>query len=239
MKARIIILSLLGLSIVAFVAAAVWLYSSMDMLVKTAIETYGPEITQVPVRVGAVRLAPVDGQGEIRDLMLGNPRGFTAPAAIKAGVISLRVDPASLTRDVILVREVVIQSPDVSYETLSSGNNLETIQKNIEAYVARLTGGKQDTSGPKKKFIIEDVYIRGGHVSITTPYTAGRTLSSSLPDLHLRDVGKHTNGATAGDVARQIWDALLKSAANSASRLGGAISSGTRSAVDSIRKLFK
>jgi len=238
MKIRKFILLSVAVVIVAIVAASFWAYNSLDSLVQAAMEKYGSEITQVSVKVAAVRLAPASGEGEIKGLVLGNPKGFTTDSALKVGAISLRIDPASLTRDVVVIREVVIQSPQVTYES-GDGNNLETIQKNIEAYVTRMTGGKKDETGPTKKFIIENVYIRDGQVTIKTPLTLGKTLSSGIPDLHLRDVGKRSNGATAGEVAGQVWQALLRSTGNVASKIGGAISDGARGAVDSVKRLFK
>lgn len=239
MKIRNTILTVVAVLVVALAAAAFWAYRSLDSLVLAAIEKYGPEITQVSVKVSGVRLAPVSGEGQISGLVLGNPKGFTTDSALKVGAISLRIDPASFTKDVVIIREVVIQSPQITYESGSAGNNLETIQKNIESYVARLTGGKKDDSGPKKKFVIENLYIRDARASINTPLTLGKTLSSGIPDLHLRDIGKRSNGATAGEVVGQVWQALLRSTGNVVSKIGSAISEGAKSAVDSVKKLFK
>ena len=239
MKLRHPILIAVGVVVLAVAGGLLWLYSSLDSLVKTAIEQYGPEITQVSVQVARVTLAPTDGKGSIQGLRLGNPKEFSTGTSLKAGEISLQVDPASLASDVIVIREVVIQSPEVTYESSQAGNNLETIQKNVEAYVARLGNGKKADSAPKKKFIIENLYIRDGRVNVNTALTAGKTLSSGIPNLHLRDIGKKSNGATAGDVTKQVWDALVRSTGSAVSSVGGAIKNGAKSIVEGAKRLFK
>ena len=170
---------------------------------------------------------------------MGNPKGFTTELALKVATIRLRMDPTSVASDVVLIHEVTIQSPDVTYESGAAGNNLESIQKNIESYVARFSGGKKDDSAPKKKMIIENLYIRDARVNVNTALTIGKTLSSPVPDLHLRDIGKREGGASPGEVMKQVWGALMRSTGNVASKIGGAISEGARSAVESVKKLFK
>lgn len=233
------LLGLLGAVLIIAAGAAFWLFNSLDALVQAGIEKFGPEVTQVSVKVGSVRLDPANGEGEIGGLRLGNPKGFKTESALKVGTIRLRMDPSSVARDVVVIHEVIIQSPEVTYESGAAGNNLETIQKNIEAYVARFSGGKKDDSAPKKKLIIENLYIRDAHVNINTALTIGKSVSSPVPDLHLRDVGKREGGASPGEVMKQVWGALMRSTGNVASKIGGAIGDGAKSAVEGVKKLFK
>lgn len=230
---------LLGAVLIIVAGAAFWLFNSLDALVQAGIEKFGPEVTQVSVKVGGVRLDPANGEGEITGLRLGNPKGFKTEAALKVGTIRLRMDPTSVAKDVVLIHEVIIQSPDVTYESGAAGNNLETIQKNIESYVAQFSSGKKDDSASKKKLVIENLYIRDAHVNVNTALTLGKTVSSPVPDLHLRDIGKREGGASPGEVMKQVWGALMRSTGNVVSKIGGAISDGAKSAVEGVKKLFK
>jgi len=233
-------LALAGMALLVLLAGGVyWLSQSMDGLVKTGIEKYGPVVTKVPVKVAAVEIKPVDGGGAIRGLEIGNPSGYKTPVALKAGEIRLAIDPATLAKDVVVVREVVIQSPVVNYEAGSSGNNLEAIQKNIEAYVASMSSDKRDAGAPKKKLVIENLYIRDAKVSLTSAMTLGSTVTASLPDLHLRGIGRKSNGATADEVVQQVWGALVRSTGNVASRAGNAIMEGGKSVIEGAKGLFR
>lgn len=233
------LLGLLGAVLIIVAGAAFWLFNSLDALVQAGIEKFGPEVTQVSVKVGSVRLDPANGEGEISGLRLGNPKGFKTESALKVGTIRLRMDPTSIAGEVVLIHEVIIQSPDVTYESGAAGNNLETIQKNIESYVARFSGARKDDAAPKKKLVIENLYIRDARVSVNTALTIGQTVSSPVPDLHLRDIGKREGGASPDEAMKQVWGALVRSTGNVVSKIGGAITEGAKSAVDSVKKLFK
>ena len=37
------------------------------------------------------------------------------------GIVSVKIDPASVTSDVILVKEIVIAKPEITYESASGG----------------------------------------------------------------------------------------------------------------------
>jgi hypothetical protein len=230
---RKILLPAAALVLLALIGGLWWLYGSKDALVKAAIEKFGPEITGVGVTVRAVHLEPADGKGTISGLAMGNPKGFDAPHALQLGEMRLAIDGASLTKDVIVIKEVVLQSPEITYQRADGQSNLDAIQKNVDRYVAKLSGGKKDDDGPKKKFIIENLYVRDGKVHF------GTTASLPLPDVHLRDVGKKSGGASAGDVVKSAWDAILHGATNLASRAGHAIQEGAKSVIDGAKSLFK
>jgi hypothetical protein len=74
--------ALVLLALVALVAIGVyWAYNSLDVIVKVALEHYGPDVTGVDVKVGAVTISPRDGRGSVKGLELGNPPGFSASRA--------------------------------------------------------------------------------------------------------------------------------------------------------------
>jgi len=226
MKTRNVVFSLAVVLLLAAGGGAWWLLTSLDGLVKQAIERWGPEITGVAVRVGSVSIKLKDGSGTIRGLFVGNPKGYSAPHALTLGEMRLTLDAASVTKDVVLVRELLLVAPDVVYERGPGGDNLSVIQKNVEAWVAKNAGEKKADAGPGKKFVIENVVIRDGKAHF------GTALASPIPDLHLHDVGKKTNGATAGEAVKQVWGAMLHNVTNLAARAGSAIG-------ESVKKLFK
>jgi len=219
--------------LVIVVGALWWVYASKDELVREAIEKYGPEIVAAPVSVKQVKLDPLEGKGRIAGLRIGNPKGYSAPDALKLGEMRLTLDPASVTKDVIVVKELVLVAPDVTWERANGLSNVEAIQKNIDAYVARTLGPSEKKSdAPAKKFVIEHLYVKDAKVHY------GTALSMPLPDLHLRDIGKKSNGATAGEVAKQTWDAIAHGAMNLASRAGTAVKDGAQSVVKGVKGLF-
>lgn len=225
MKTRHKLLSAFVLVLLLAAGGAWWLFASLDGLVKQAIERWGPEITGVAVKVEGVKIEVAEGRGAIRGLVLGNPKGFQAPHALRLAEMRLTLDPASVTKDVVVIRELVLAAPELTYERGQGSDNMTVIQKNVDAWVAKHAGAKK-SEGPAKKFVIENLRVRDGKAQL------GTTLSVPMPDLHLRDVGKKSGGATAGEVVKGVWDAMLRSVTNLASRAGSAIKEGWN-------KLFK
>ena len=233
MKLRNVVLAGTAVVVVAAAGALWWLYASRDALVKAAIERYGPELTGVTVKVKAVRLEPAEGKGAILGLEIGNPRGFKTPRALALGEMRLAIDFSTIASDVVHLKEVVLEAPAITYERGGGSDNMTVIQKHIESEVAKLSGPKKADSGPGKKFVIDNLYVRNAKVSY------GDSATLPLPDLHLRDVGKKSNGATAGEIVKSVWDALARSVTGLASRAWSGIKEGGKSVIEGARGLFK
>jgi len=199
-----IVAAVAALAVVALVAAGVWLYLSLDHVVKRAIEKYVPEILQATVELDEVKLSPADGAGTLRGLRIGNPKGFRAPHAATVGTIALAIDPTTVVKDVVLVRRIAVQRPSITYEPGAKGGNFDVLQRNVERYV----GAGGDAKGGRR-LIVESLIIRGARVTYAPQVGRGTaTISFDLPDIQLRDVGKSRGGVTPGELAKIIVDAL-------------------------------
>ena len=241
-----IILSLAALVLVLVAAAGIWLYSSLDSLVLAAIEKYGSEMMQTTVKVGQVKISPTDGSGAIGGLRIGNPKGFKTEHALSAGSIELGVDLGSLTRDVVVIRKIAVQAPDINYETSDAGNNVDVIQKNVQDYVTR-TVGKSDSAAkdkqPAKKLIVDSLSIRDAKVSYAPALLQGKSITLSLPNIELRNIGRAKGGVTSGELASEIVAALkgqlVHTVAQSVTGAAGAAVDATKSVGSKIKGLFK
>lgn len=215
-----------GIVVVIVVAAVAFLASNLDSIVTKAIETLGPEMTGVTVKVSKVGIGLTEGRGEIGGLVVGNPKGYKEPHAFRLGSIRLVLDPATVTKDVIVIRELTIEAPDMIYEKGPGGSNVEAIQRRVDEYVKTNFGGadkaKKGEATPGKRFIIENLQIRNGKVRIAG--VAGKAAEVALPPVGLRDVGKSRGGMTGGEIAsiivKQMTDAIASSAARALAQEG-------------------
>ena len=232
---------LVGVAILLIVlgGAAYWLYSSLDSIVKTAIEKYGSEITQVAVSVNAVALSPTDGKGEVKGLRGGNPKGFRTPHAVSVGAIELAVAPASLTGDVVLIRKIAIASPRISYEAGSGDkSNFDVIQQNVDRSLGK--GKKEkDKSSPEQKMIVEHLLIRDIKVTYSPILLEGKGFEISLPDIELRDIGKAKGGVTSGELVKVVTDALMTRMTRAITNSLKGTADITKSVTDGVKGLFK
>lgn len=211
--------------VAAIVILVVFVFSSLDGLIKAGVETYGTEITQASVTLESVEIDITSGQGALAGLVVGNPKGFQTPSAFKLGRISITIDTSTVTSDPVVIKEIVITKPEITYELGPGGNNIDTIQKNVNAYMAKFGGGKSaepeakgDSEGPK--LIIRHLYIRGGTVNVSAAILKGKKMSAPLPDIHLTDIGGKKKGATPGEVAEKILTSISKGASGAVSGIG-------------------
>lgn len=226
-----------GVGVAVIIGAVAWLASSLDSIVKSAIERFGPEITGVAVKVGSVSISATDGKGAIRGLILGNPRGFKAENALKLGEISMTVDPATLTGSVVVIKELVINAPEITYEKAGNTTNLDAIQRNVDRYVKAHSSPAEKKS--ETRMIIENLYIRDGRITLTGGLLGESTMTTSLPMVHLRDVGRKSNGATAGEVTKQVMGAMVGGVTRAAGAAAESIKKGAGSAADTVKGWFK
>jgi uncharacterized protein involved in outer membrane biogenesis len=193
-----------GVIVILLVVAIYLLYSSLDAIVEAAIEKYGSEITQTRVRLDGVEISPTTGEGSLRGLSVANPKGFETAHAFELGEIKLALDLGTLTQDVIVIKEIVIDKPVVTYELTAGGTNIGALQKNVQAYAGpaeQAPEGEADAGGPK--LVIRNLYVRGGEVAVRAPML-DQPQKARLPDVHLTNIGSATGGATPGEVAKLV-----------------------------------
>ncbi len=189
----------------------VYIWSSLDDLVKEAIETFGSEATGTQVSVSDVKITLKTGQGEVRDLRVGNPAGFSAPDIFELGMISIRIDPTTLTRNPIIIDEIIIRSPSVFYEINKSGiSNVDVLKKNLRPAGRGEQTADKSTDEGKVKMIIRNLLVEDGKATVRVAALGEKVQTIKLPPIRLIDVGKKSGGATAAEIARILSRKLLK-----------------------------
>jgi len=207
----------IGLSIlsVILVAGVLVLYSSLGTIITTAVTTAGPEIIQAKVSLKETIIDASTGKGSLRGLLIGNPEGFETESAFKMDNVEVTLDTDSIASDTVVIKKIDILTPEVTYELGGSGSNVSAIQNNVDAFVKKYVGASKsnEESAAQEsgtKMIIDHLYVKGGKVNISASFLGGNSMTVPLPDIHLKDIGKKENGATAGEVVKAIIGALNK-----------------------------
>lgn len=215
MKRWLLIGGSLGVGlIVLIIIVIVYVYSSLDSLIKGAVEKVGSKVTQVEVQLDEVEVSITSGSGTLRGLTVGNPEAFETANAFRLGEISLKIDVGTITKDTVVIKEILILAPQVTYELGTGGSNIDVIRRNVAAFMATQRTGSKDESKPKngddegRKLIIENLYVRDGKVRVSANMLKGKTLSASIPNIHLTDIGKKKGGATPGEVIDKVIGAI-------------------------------
>lgn len=217
---KIITRSLLVL-LVLVVLAALGVHFFLDSLVRREIQTIGPELAKVSVKVDSVNIVLLSGSGKVKGLVIGNPEGYKSPSAVSVGEASMALRPGSLLSDKVVIENFELHAPEITFETDFLHNNLSKIRSNLE----ETSGGgtNQAPANPPattetkagKKLEVDNFLITGGKVHVAVS-TLGQSRNVPLPDIHLTDLGKDPEGITAAELARKVFGAIEAKAAEAA-----------------------
>jgi len=189
----------------------------LDGAVKRAVETAGPSLTKVEVKLQSVNLSLVSGSGKLKGLVIGNPQGYKTSSAIEVGAAGLSLKPGSVFSDKVIIRAINFDAPEITYETDFKGNNLSTILANMDA----ATGGHGQPAQPQaakaaRRFQVDDLLITGGKVRVSITALSGQSVTVPLPLIHLTDLGQGPEGITAAELAKLVVQEVEKAAAQAA-----------------------
>jgi len=203
-----------------------FLIFSMDSLVTMAVAKYGSAALQTEVTLDKTKISLRSGKGILRGLRVGNPKGFETETAFQLGEISMTIDARTITKGTVVIKEIIISAPQVTYELGPKGSNLDALQRNAtgKASGGEGTGGEaQPASGARKsgkKLIIESLIIRDGKVNVSAVGLQGKNMTVDLPVVRIANIGKSEGGATPGEVIKKLIDALNKAAGGAVKNLG-------------------
>lgn len=200
-----------GLVVVAILAVAAVVFC-INGIVKKGVDTVGPRITKVEVKLDSAHISIFSGSASLKELFVGNPPGYTSPSAIKVGDISVRLKPMSVMSDKIIVDKVDVKAPEITYEGGLTGNNLSKIENNIKgtSSASSSTGNAPAENGTKKKLQVTDLLISGATLHVKSKLMANKTLTVKLPDIHLTNLGTGSNGITPAELTDQVMHALMQ-----------------------------
>lgn len=207
---------LVGLIVLA-VAAVVGVWLALDSLVKKGVEHAGPQVAKVEVRLGSVSISPFSGSGVLKNLVVGNPEGFKSDSSLKAGSVSLRLQPRTVFGDKLVIEEIDIRAPEVTFEGgLQGGNNLSKLLENIQSSVG--PGNTNAAPTEEKKLQVNRFAISGAKVHLILKDLADQGTTIPIPDIELTNLGTGPEGITASALAQQASRELLDRVVAAASK---------------------
>lgn len=211
-------------------------------IVKKGVETVGPKITKVSIKLDEVHLSLLTGSASLKGLLVGNPEGYQTPQAISAKTIAISVNPLSVLSDKIVLRSLRMESPEITFEGGLSGNNLSKILDNVNAsaHATAQTGAVSTNATVQtksaQKFELDDLLITGAKVHVSLTDLGGKEMTLSLPPIHLANLGTNKDGITAADLTRNILDAIVTATVKAVSNAGGHIGKNAESLIKNTGK---
>ena len=222
-----------GLLAAIFLITFIILYFCLNSATKSTVELVGSRMTKTTVKIGGASLSPFNGAGHLRAVVLGNPEGFKASQSIVASEVRVDLALNTVFSDPLVIEGIYINAPEVTYEVGLGATNIDRILKNIDEFI----GEEKST----RKVIIQDFWLKGGKLTMCSSLMTSAAFSVPIPDVHLTDIGKKSNGETLKEALTEIMKPVTASVASASTDLthvfksaGGVIKAGT----DSFKKLF-
>jgi len=195
MKKKKLILGVLagitGLLVIAFAVVAM----SLDLIVKSGVETVGPQMTRTTFTLEDVEISPFDGTGSITGLLIGNPDGYTSDFAVKMDRALIQIRPSSMWSEKLIIDSILVAAPEIAFEGGTSANNLGTILQNIKAYT-----GEKDRDRSNRKLQVNHFRLSGAKVHLKLSIFGNRIITLAAPDIELHDLGTGPDGVTSAEL---------------------------------------
>lgn len=206
-KKLIILIVLLALAVGTFL----FLGKILGHAVKTAVNSFAPQVTGTTVTLGSAMISPLSGSGSLHDFYVGNPEGFSDGKAFSCGKVHVDVKVTSVLGDTIDIEEVLIEAPEFVYETKLTSSNIGRILDNVNSF----TGPSEKTASdsPGKKIIIRRFVLEKAVVAVSA---GGVTVPVPVPRLEIVDVGTAEGGVYPSEAVAQVLKQVLGSVSKAA-----------------------
>jgi len=238
------------------ILVALIVFFTLNSIVKTGVETVAPKVTGTTVTLESVSISALTGKGTIKGLVIGNPEGFKTPHAFSLGTVRVDIDLPSLMSDKIIIEEIYIDAPEVTYEMGLSGSNIGKIQENVEAFSGPSSEEEEDEA-EGKKIQINHFVFKNAKIGLSAKLLQGSQLSVPLPSVELNDIGKEEDGISIAKAAKEVFTPLTNqitavakagianakelaaSGVDAARKAGGAVTDTAKGAIKGVKGLFK
>jgi len=216
------------LIVVALTVIALYL----DAMIKAGVEAVGPRITGTPMKLDGVNLSLLSGQARLKGLVVGNPPGFQTERAFKLADAKVKVDLKTALSNKLVIEEILIDGPEITYEGGLSGSNISKIQENVTAFgksvapkdAAESKAQKKDPT--QKKVQINHFILKNAQVNASATGLKGQTMAVTMPDIHLKDIGRESGGIAPETAAAEVFAAINKSVVQSVAGAGKLLEKG-------------
>ena len=219
---KIALISVAGFLVVTWLV----FFFLLSSIASTAVESILPEITKTPVKLESFRVNPLTGTGTIKGFIIGNPEGYDTKSAFELGEVRVDIGLMSLLSDTIVIEEIYIGAPKVTYEAWST-SNIGKILENVEEY-----GGppkedekpepekKEEDAGPGKKILIKRFVMEKGEVSVSIKGLAGKTVTVGLPRIERTNIGGGGEGGDDGKSIAEVSKEIFASVGDEVTKKG-------------------
>jgi uncharacterized protein involved in outer membrane biogenesis len=195
---------------VVLVAAVALILSRADSYIVAAVERYGEATTGTPVTLSDADISLTEGRGTLSGLTIGNTEGYDEPHALEVDTIDVTLDLASLSRNVLVVKDVLVDGARLYAEQRGERNNLTELLDHMQTSAKAPEAGNGGGGG---RIIIDRFRLTGARIHLAADrLDSPQTLE--LEPVTVQNIGRSAGGVGYSDAADSILGAIMNAARN-------------------------
>ncbi|NCC04177.1 MAG: hypothetical protein EOM37_09080 [Proteobacteria bacterium] len=192
-----------------------------DQVVRRQLRAMLEEATQTKAWVQRAMIALDQGQGQIEDIRIKNPDGFSKKEAITIPMIMTKFNPPAMSQErVLTVQEIVIDRPQILFETnADQKGNLRDIQRVMQNYAnekiaekVKMAKDNDPSLTEQWRLIVNEVKFTGGEIVVIHPSLTEGPIKIPMKEISLRNLGGNRNGLYADELMISLLGVLCKRA---------------------------
>lgn len=208
-------LYLFAFLVLCLIGGAIYLYINMNNIAKQMTEYVATDAMGVPVKIGGMDISLEELQVTVNNITIANPSGYKKSHAVKVGSVVVGVE--DFAADILTLKQVLVDQTQVNLEVEKNGTNLSALKAIIDKKQAGVAKPKSSEktvvaseNAPQNfKVIVKKFSLTQAKLNPSVTFLNGDLTPVSVPDIHLRDIGKKENGVVAQEAIEQIMTALL------------------------------
>ena len=205
-----------AIKVAAIVIAAivVALFVALELaagpIVKGAAKTAGPIVLGTDIAISNANVHVLSGKIDLGGMVIGPVEGFEANL-FEMESLKIDMDTASLLRssEPIVIHEIAIEDPIVSYELKGLNSNLQALLDKLGAEKDKQEKKKEEGKDdkPGRKVVIEHFLFKGGRVRVAVLH--GKGVIVPLPTIELKNIGAKNGGVTGIEATFQVIESIV------------------------------
>lgn len=211
-----------------FFIAAYFCMPSMESIVKNIVHKYGSELTGTNVNLKGFDVKLSTGEGRVNGITVANPKGYKSKNLFSLNEISVKLNIGSITKDTIIIENIMIDNPVITYEMLSlTQNNISDILENIRQNTQKTeqdekqkTAKSDKQSQESKNIVVKKLTLQNGQIEVMAGMgDLKKSIMVPLPTIELKDIGQNKKGAsiteTLSTILQKVLNTVLQTVATS------------------------
>ena len=205
-------------------------------VVKHSVNTIGPQVLGVPVRLEQARFHPLRGYISLSELVVGNPEGFRTESLFEVHHLEVDLAMSTLFSDPLVIQRIFIDSPQITFEMGLRGTNIGSLIDSLEEEDAdeeeEVAVADDEPAAPGRGVVIQEFVLADATIRVSATALRGQSVPITLGTVTLTELGGEDQ--SVAQIVTQVVKALAGTVVNAVGGAGDLLGDGLRGAWNGV-----